>query len=192
MNSVLGFLEFNKKMEKNTIKSEFEAGLSRRDFLKGMAGVAVATVLSAIPNIAEAHQGTPEFPVTREGTKAKIRWWTDEHFLADMKGPQGAKVYDRPKAAHLKKKLEKFIMFMEKKHFEPLPQSLTGKLSIDFPMVMRHAEKDLIESVDVWIDKKKYPVQDADGMINTYLKKMIIMFELKDGDIPAALELFLR
>jgi hypothetical protein len=186
-------------MEKDVTESEEqeqEQLMSRREFLqqKFFPVVALAVAGSIVnitePDIAEAGN-VPEFPVSREGTKAKIRWWTDEHFLKDMQ-THGAQIYDTARAAHLRPKLKKFVAYMKKHDCPPLPQPLTGKLSIDYPMVMKHSEKDLIESFERWVDNRELSLRDADGLVNGYLERIIGIFELKEGDISWALKQFLR
>lgn len=172
--------EFAKAIGEKKLQSNFSPNV-----LGALAftGAAVATI--AIPQVAESGSiKAPEFPMTREGVKAKINWWTDEAFLKDMKGSSGAKIYDTKKARYLKPKFKKFLKYMKENECAPLPQALTGKLSIDFPMVMKHSEKDLLETIDYWIDKKKYSVRKVDGMVNTYLREMIAILELKKGENP--------
>ncbi len=175
-------------MENNiTETEEKEQLISRRDFLQKMIVRAVQLVVFAsIPDIAEAK----DFPITRKGTEAKINYWTEDCFLGDMK-KDGASVYDTYRASHLRPKLRTFLQYMKKNGCSPLPQALTGKLSIDFPMVLRHSGKDLIESYNRWVDNGK-SLRDADGIVNTYLKEMIEILELKEGDISWTVKQFLK
>lgn len=146
-------------MEQNTIKSEPEAGLSRRDFLKGMASVAVAAIVA--PQTVEAQD-----VITMDSIKAFI---------------EGCRIDYKTVIPRIKNKkafIKDFLAFKEKYEF-PLPHPIRQENESDSKYIAKLFDSFFLECLAAakkW-HKNGMPLIKVDKQMGGYADLFLI--ELK-------------